>query len=552
MKKGTLLILALVATLAVTAVAQPSVYRGTEILGPGLNSGRVDYSQIWNRTLSPDTLYTLTGLYYVEDGYSLTIPAGTVVQGDTASTIIVNRGGRIYCNGTADNPVVLTSRQPVGSREPGDWGGVILLGKAPVNKIDPLIEGGIIAGTYGGTDPHDSSGSITYTRIEFPGYRFQLNNEVNGLTCGGVGDGTVLENIQVSYSFDDSYEWFGGTVNARNLVIFGGSDDGFDTDFGFQGEVQFAFALRDPDYSDPTGSQNGFESDNDAAGSSDTPLTHPLFSNVTFIGPERIDSLVGALPAGNSFKNTLVLRLNSRCSVYNSAVMGYPLGITVRDGSIAAAATDVLRLRNLSHQSSGANDLTRWPGLNTWLNTAGWDNIGDLPRLPSSIGLTDLSDMNNPDAVPAPGSELIGSANFDLVAMPELANFTPTTYRGAFDPALPMDQQWTAGWTNFDPKGTSYVTAVANLPTVRGDLGNYPNPFNPATTIKFSVPAAGRVSLKVFDLRGHEVAVLVDGQMNAGEGYEAVFAPEHVASGTYMYRLQGRGFSETRTMQLVK
>lgn len=552
MKKGTLL-LALAMALATAALATPpGAYLGSEVLGPGLNSGRTAYSQNFNRTLSADTLYTLTGLYYVEDGFELTIPAGTVVQADTAATIIVTRGGKIFCNGTAAEPVVLTSRQPEGSREPGDWGGVILLGRAPVNKVDPLIEGGIIAGTYGGTDPNDSSGSITYTRIEFPGYRFQLNNEVNGLTMGGVGDGTVLENIQVSYSFDDSYEWFGGTVNAKGLVVFGGSDDGWDCDFGYQGEVQYGFALRDPEYSDPTGEQNGFETDNDGSGSTDEPFTHPLFSNITYVGPERTDDIVGNLPPGHSFQYTMVLRRNSRTSIYNSVIMGCPRGMSIRDASIANAVADILRLRNVSHQTSGVNDYGRWPTIDTWFNTTGWDNIGALARNPSDIGLTDLSDMNNPNPVPAPGSELIGSANFDLVAMPELAGFEVTTYRGAFDPALAMSEQWTAGWTNFDPKGTPYVTGVDDTPVVRADMGNYPNPFNPATTIRFSVPRSGRTSLKVFDLRGREVATLVDGDLEAGEGYEAVFAPKTAASGTYMYRLQGPGFAETRTMQLVK
>ncbi|HPF35650.1 T9SS type A sorting domain-containing protein [bacterium] len=552
MKKGTLL-LALAMVMAASALATPpSAYEGSAILGPGLNSGRTAFSQTYNRTLDPDTLYTLTGLYYVEDGFNLTIPAGTVVQADTAATIVVTRGGKIFCNGTAEQPVVLTSRQPEGMREPGDWGGVILLGRAPVNKVDPLIEGGIIAGTFGGTDPHDSSGSITYTRIEFPGYRFQLNNEVNGLTMGGVGDGTVLDHIQVSYSFDDSYEWFGGTVNAKHLAIFGGSDDGWDTDFGYVGEVQYAFALRDPNYWDPTGEQNGFESDNDGSGSTDTPLTHPLFSNVTYVGPERTDDIVGNLPPGHSFQYTMVLRRNSSNSIYNSVVMGCPRGMSIRDASIANAVAGILRLRNVSQQTSGVNDLTRWPGIETWFNTPGWDNIGALTRMPSAIGLTDMSDMNNPNPVPAPGSELIGSANFDLAAMPELANFEVTSYRGAFDPELPMSEQWTAGWTNFDPKGTSYVTAVEAAPLVRADMGNYPNPFNPATTIKFSVPRSGRVSLQVFDVRGHVVSTLVDGELEAGDGHEVVFAPKNVASGTYMYRLQGEGFSETRTMQLVK
>ena len=548
MKKGTLLLLVMVTALtAVAQAAPPSVYLGQEILGPGLNSGRTEYSQTWNRTLSPDTLYTLTGLYFVEDGYTLNIPAGTVCQGDTAATLIVARGGRIQATGTADNPVVFTSMQPEGSREPGDWGGIILLGNAPVNKVDPLIEGGIISGTYGGTNPTDSSGTLEYVRIEFPGYRFQLNNEVNGLTMGGVGSGTTLSHVQVSYSFDDSYEWFGGTVDADHLVIFGGSDDGWDCDFGYTGNVQYAFALRDPDYSDPTGSQNGFETDNDGDGTDDEPLTHPVFSNVTYVGPERIDSIVGNLPTGHSFKNTMVLRRNSRTSIFNTAIMGCPAGISVRDASIVQAALDVLRLRNVTHQTSGAFDTTRWPDVQTWFNTTGYGN--DDLSLPSQVGLTDLSDMNDPNPIPAAGSPLIGTADFSDAY---LTGFEVTTYRGAFDPAVTsMANQWTAGWTNFDPKGTAYVTGAEDAPTAFIEMGNYPNPFNPSTTIKFSVPAAGHVSLKVYDMRGHEVAVLLDEQMTEG-AHEAVFAPRMLASGTYMYRLQGRGWSETRTMQLVK
>ncbi|HVP58236.1 MAG TPA: T9SS C-terminal target domain-containing protein, partial [bacterium] len=208
-------------TLAAAVHGAPS-YCG-RVLGPGLNSGRTPFHQNYNLTLSADTLYYLTGLYYVDSTYTITIPAGTVVMGDTAATLVIMRGAQIFANGTVDNPIIFTSMKPAGQRQRGDWGGVIILGQAPVNQYEPLIEGGIIGGTYGGTNPHDNAGIFRYVRIEFPGYRFQLNNEINGLTMGGVGDGTQIDHVQVSYSFDDSYEWFGGTVNCKYLVAFGGT-----------------------------------------------------------------------------------------------------------------------------------------------------------------------------------------------------------------------------------------------------------------------------------------------------------------------------------------
>ena len=134
---------------------------------------------------------------------------------------------------------------------------------------NPEIEGGVnnAAGDafYGGTDANDNSGVLRYVRIEFPGIAFTDNNEINGLTCGGVGAATTLEHVQVSYSGDDSFEFFGGTVNAKYLIAYRGWDDDFDTDFGYSGKIQFAVSLRDPEIADQSGS-NGFESDNDGSG----------------------------------------------------------------------------------------------------------------------------------------------------------------------------------------------------------------------------------------------------------------------------------------------
>lgn len=560
MKKGILLTLLL---LVVCSAAAAHARLPEVILGPGLNSGRTEYHQVWNRTLSADTLYTLTGLYNVDSTFVLNIPAGTVVQGDTAACLIVKRGAQIFAEGTQSAPIVFTSRKPAGTRAPGDWGGILILGRAPVNKVEPLIEGGIIAGTYGGSDPNDDSGVFKYVRIEYPGYRFRLNNEVNGLTMGGVGKGTEIHHVQVSYSFDDMFEWFGGTVDCSHLVAFGGTDDEFDTDFGYNGTVQFAFGLRDMNYWDPTGESNGFESDNDGSSTSTAePYTEAIFSNITLVGPERTDAWVGNLPVGQKYQYSAVLRRSTRQKIYNSVIAGYPWGFTIRDpNTITGATSDILQVRNTSltaslnpSGSTTPNDESRWAGVTTWLTTPGWDNYGfGATRLPSAVGLTDMSDLNAPNPVPLVGSEPdTGSVDY---ANPYLAGFTAVDYRGAFEPGVPMHAQWTAGWTDFTPNTNDYhLTDVADgrgAPALRRLSQNYPNPFNPATVIEFSVPAKGRVSLKVFDARGREVATLVDGELPEG-AFRQTFTAPNLPSGNYFYRLSGNGFSETQKMTLLK
>jgi hypothetical protein len=437
-----------------------------------------------------------------------------------------------------------------------------------VNKLNPLIEGGIIDGTYGGIDPEDNSGVFKYVRIEFPGYRFQLNNEVNGLTMGGVGRGTEIHHVQVSYSFDDSFEWFGGTVNAKYLVAFGGTDDVFDTDFGYQGRVQFALDCRDPYVWDAAGTSNGFESDNDATGSLDEPRTWPVFSNVTMCGPQ---AFLPDLVVGHKFGSSALIRLSSRCSIFNSVIMGYPYGMEIVNTETQDDAwTDTLRVRNLSiaatlEKTPGSVHRTdKWALVTTWYDrslTGGYvmdyGNLGTAPRLASALNLQGgyPLDLNDPNPVPGPGSELIGSADFSdgYVAEPF---FDVVSYRGAFDPAAKsMSGQWTAGWTNFDPQASDYgaVSAVPGqgVPAVQASLESYPNPFNPSTTLKFSVPKDGHVTLTVYDVRGRTVATLHDGALEKGV-YTRQFNGEGLSSGTYFYRLRGDGFEVTEKMQLVK
>jgi hypothetical protein len=557
-----------VAVMAATVHAAPLP---VVVLGAGeAQPVRTPWCQEFDRALSADTLYLVTGLYYVESGFSLTIEPGTVIMGDseTGGTLIVTRGAQIFAQGTQQKPIVFTSEKAIGNRNPGDWGGVIILGAAPVNKVNPLIEGGLIAGscgggsgTYGGSNPSDNSGVLSYVRIEFAGYRFQVDNEVNGLSLGGVGSGTQIDHVQVSYSNDDSYECFGGTVNCNYLVAFGGTDDEFDSDFGYRGKMQFGFGLRDPDYSDPTGQSNGYESDNDGSSSSTaTPYTKPTYVNFTLVGPERTDALVGTWIG--TYEYSAVLRRSTQTSIYNSVIMGYPWGLSIRDATTQGFASgDSLQIRNTHIQatlkpsgSTHIHDETRWANVDTWFTTGSFNNVGLAQSNPSSVGLTDMSTLSAPDPRPALGSPLIGTADF---SNPRLAGCVVTNYKGAFDPALPLNQQWTYYWTNFDPQNTDYAmglpTAVGDGPGFREYLSqNYPNPFNPQTSIDFVVPTTGNVTLEVFDVAGAKVATLFNGVKTAGSRNTVSFNADGLASGVYFYRLRGNGFTEMRKMVLLK
>jgi len=573
--RNTVIVLVILSLLAGAAQAQVMrdgrVFEGQEFLGPSSGPLLQPYYFNSDRTLDPDTLYTLRGQVYIEDGASLTVPANTLIVGEPAGTIVVKRGGQIFIDGTVEEPVIMTSSRAPGSRDSGDWGGLVVLGRAPINR-DPdstNIEGGIIEGQYGGDDPLDSSGRITYLRIEFAGYRFEEGNEINGLTMGGVGAGTELHHVQVSYANDDSYEWFGGTVDAHHLVAFASLDDDFDVDDGYRGRLQFLFGLKDPAKSDLAGSGNGFENDSrDEA----EPFSRPIFCNVTLVGPERTDALVGNLPEPNTHQNMAVLRENTRTSIFNSALVGFVRGISIRDGSIQAAIDDILRIENTSvtsmytdYDGGNCHDTGRWADIVTWFSDPAKDNFGGTPRMPSTVGLTNMDDLNDPQPQPLIFSELDGGTDYsDPYLQPEADRYTfvntqdtypPDGYRGAFIPDTPMDQQWTAGWTNFDPNNTEYVVVgveeLDQLPMAAASVQAFPNPFNPMTTLKFAVPRAGHVSLKVYDLAGRVVADLHEGQLESGR-FAVPFDGGGLSSGTYFARLQGEGFQAVQKMQLIK
>ena len=275
---------------------------------------------------------------YVKNNATLTIAPGTIIRGDklTQGTLIITRGAKLIANASASNPIVFTSNEAVGSRNEGDWGGVVILGLAKNNQPGGVanIEG-IVPTTdtqFGGNFDTDNSGIIKFVRIEFAGIALEPNKEVNGITFGSVGNGTIVDNVQVSFSGDDSFEWFGGTVNCKHLIAYRGLDDDFDTDFGFRGKIQFFMSIRDKDLFDAPGDSNCFESDNDAAGSTAQPKTMPIFSNGTIVGPKGNGTI--ALPIGEKFEKAFRLRRNTSTSCFNSIVTGWEKGLSIEGTAV--------------------------------------------------------------------------------------------------------------------------------------------------------------------------------------------------------------------------
>jgi hypothetical protein len=440
-----------------------------------------------NTTWSADKIYLLKGFVYVTNNATLTIQPGTIIKGDKISkgSLIITRGAKISAIGTATNPIVFTSNFPVGSRSQGDWGGIIILGKAPVNPTGGtvVIEGGLLptAGgsaatytTYGGTDPADNSGTMKYVRIEYAGVPLVTNNEINSLTLGGVGSGTTLEYIQVYRAGDDAFEWFGGTVNAKYLLAIGTWDDDFDTDFGYSGKVQFALAQRVKEIADVSGS-NAFESDNDATGSANSPKTSPIFSNVTVIGPLAGSNLSASNNNAN-YQHAAQIRRNSAMSLFNSILGNYTEGIYIDDNNGTASANytagSMVIKNNLIY------------GCNTKFNATTAPNNGQIKGkdaaskavfeagllADNSFVATTVSALLTSGF--ALGAEFVATGaatpNFTAVAASAAASgalfsdakFTgdtffdkTVTFRGAFGTT-----DWSAGWAMYDPSTLNYTT----------------------------------------------------------------------------------------------
>ena len=391
--------------------------------------------------------YILKGYVYINNGAILTIEPGTIITSDVAEkgALIVERGAKLIADGTANEPIVFTSGKASGQRAPGDWGGIILLGKAPTNRPTspaPVIEGGV-SRQYGGTDPNDNSGIIRYVRIEFTGIAAEPNSEINGLTCGGVGAGTILENIQCSYGADDSYEFFGGTVNAKNLIAFATYDDDFDFDFGYTGKIQYGVSLRDKPAD--TDAANGIEADNDGSGTTATPYTRPQLSNFTFIGPYDTTGSASTHNLSNRWRRAV------RFVLRNSLLIGHRKGgfSIESDESLEAYKNGDSEFKNniiavwASPYKSSNDAVISAAEMKTKAESEGCVTLAHR----DDVQLTDPFNLGAPNFLPKVGSPALSGVSFTGMD----PYFTVTTFRGAFG-----TDNWMANWANFTPKTNNY------------------------------------------------------------------------------------------------
>ncbi len=519
-------------------------------------SGNITTSTTW----TANKTYILSGFVYVKNNATLTIQPGTVIKGDKATkgALIVTRGSKIIADGTQTAPIVFTSSQA--SPDYGDWGGIIVLGKASTNQSFGgtagvgEVEGGVNNaagdGLYGGgdlpggADDNDNSGILRYVRIEYPGIAFQPNNEINGLTLGGVGRGTTVEYVQVSYSGDDSFEWFGGTVNCKHLIAYRGVDDDFDCDFGYRGNVQFALALRDPNVADVSGS-NGFEIDNDGSGSNNTPKTAPTFSNVTLLGPA-----MGTVAA--DYKRAAHLRRNSEPAIFNSMFMGgYPTGILIDGATTGQNALDnKLELKN--NIVAGPTTPLSVAGTNnpltiaTWFATSGWGNA--TLGTSADVKLQDPYNLNDPNAQPTSGSPARGAAAFTSARLSG-SFFTPTTYIGAFDGS----NDWTCQWARFaGGVNTSCNVNTEDFEEVVPALQLNPTVVSNKAQLSLELADKTDLTILVYDLQGQLVqTVLAQDQYPAGS-YSYTLDAQNLTPGMYFIQVIANRAVGTKRMIVIR
>jgi hypothetical protein len=464
-----------------------------------LVTGQINANQTW----TANNRYLLDGKVDIMDGVTVTIEPGTIIFGrggevsagvPRRSALVVNRGARLIADGRADAPIVFTSDQPVGDRANGDWGGLVIAGRASINAPggEAVLEGGLGVPYGGGASPNDDddSGVYRYVRVEFSGIEFAPDNELNGITMGGVGRGTVMEYLQVSFNDDDSFEWFGGTVNGRYLISYGALDDDFDGDIGWRGNVQFGLIVRDPFLSDVSTS-NGFEQDNAPSEPNppQTPRSAPVFSNITVLGPLLFDD---PLPAGHLFGSGVHVRRASRFSLYNSIVSGFPTGLRMDGPNVAAdAESGELQIRNSIFTGGFASNQAGFSP-EAWFNTPAHGNTHLAS--PSAIGLV------NP----------YGHA-----------------FASSAEPATPS------------PLGALALEAA------------YPNPASGQVTLAFSLEASQHARLAVYDLLGREVAVVTDALAPADKSTFSLDV-SGLASGLYLVRLQTEGGAAAQRLTVAR
>ncbi len=376
--------------------------------------------------LSASANYLLRGAVFVEDGATLAIEPGVTIYGEQAEngTLIVAQGGKIMAEGTADAPIVMTSDAEIGKRARGQWGGLIINGKAPTNQGVTAGEGD--TGDFGGDDPNDNSGVLRYVRVEYAGIEFSPDNELNGIALQGVGSGTVIEYVQVHMNQDDGIEMFGGTVDLKYVLVTGARDDSFDWTDGWTGKGQFWVAQQYGDDAD-----NGFENDNSSKNNEAEPRSAPTIYNVTLVGD----------PDGPDSDNGMLIREGAAGIYANFIVTGFnKVGLDVNTDSSHKQANDGnLVVKNSTFYNNGAANFGDETGEGS--NDDGFDEAGwakGLGNVETDADLVAPFNKDNPNFTSSSGSSVVTPAT-----PPSDGFFDAVNFIGGVSAA----NNWTIGWT---------------------------------------------------------------------------------------------------------
>lgn len=542
-----------------------------------------DADIVGNTSFTSDNTYLLSGLVFVEDGETLSIEAGTVIKGRASRTtgdvsaLIVARGGKIFADGNARNPIIFTAEaddvndpndilllSPTASR--GLWGGVIILGRASINTatgegnvegIDASTEPRGIYG--GGRNPNDddNSGVFRYVSIRHGGTDIGANNEINGLTMGGVGRGTTIEHVEVFYNQDDGFEWFGGTVNTRYLISAFAGDDSFDYDEGFRGEHQFWFSIQDPSLGDHAGEHDGGTDPEDGR-----PYAGPTIMNATYIGR-------GASSTGDKANNGIIFRDNAGGMYFNSIFtefQGHMLSIEdldptrgAQDSRARLDAGDLAFLYNIlgAFGAGGtANDLGGDAHSAALLADA-----SNMIRIADPM-LQGISWNRNRGLDPRPGNDSPAWDAGMLMEEPRGSGFfKDVDYAGAFG-----TENWAENWSALadlgyfsdapPPVPPEPVVPEEEVPRAFSLAQNSPNPFGMTTNIGYTVSSTSHILIEVYNLLGQRVATVVNDTRLPGNYVESWDA-QHLSSGVYFYRFEATADGRTahvfnRKMTLLK
>ena len=504
----------------------------------------INVGETYNMTAN--NTYILEGFIFVEDGAVLNIDAGTVIkakqgEGESASALIIAKGGKINANGTKANPIIFTSELddvtdatdlPIGRA--GLWGGLIILGKSTINTPGGTeqIEGipsNEPRGSYGGNIEDDNSGTLKYVSIRHGGTNIGANNEINGLTLGGVGSKTEIDYVEVYANSDDGVEFFGGTVNTKHMAIVMCEDDSFDWDEGYRGNGQFWFSIQSPTAGNNMGENDGATDPEDSK-----PYAMPLVYNATYIGSGLSTARTSSRGfhirdnSGGYYKNCIITDLGGA-------------GLEIEDLSDAAAEDSRKRLE--ANEIQITNNLWWNIGDNT-LNGVSPDVAGSKPYSQDFVRtylaanknmiqdpmLAGISRNADGGLDPRPNDGIAWTA--ERAAIPSGNSFfTEANYIGAFGA-----DNWLEGWTFLSQAG--FLGDLVQLSVERdetvsnNELYAYPNPVESNITIELNITNNSSVSLELYNSIGNKVANLDNTYLSTGK-YSMDYNVESLSAGAY-------------------